>query len=452
MKTITLSLAILMATSVFAFTPLTGGGLLVGGNMESATGWTVSNLHGGTPNPVLTWNETSSTPMYGQGGCLKITSIGNASPSSTVAIYQAVTLEAGKLYTFNGAFIDNAGGLKQAGIQVYLGQTVPGAADYTDGWLTEYNSWVPACDPADKDDTFEMGASGSRKILCSTSGTYYLVVKIGLWGDFTMDISLDELSLTESTIEPLTGGGLLGNGDMQTKGAWTESNLDANPAPVNTWGYTAETPQYGNAGCLRVVGTKPATGFTNACIYQKVALVAEKTYEYDLAFKDNSDACQEAWVEVYLGASEPVSGADFTEGKIGLLSSWNPASTPLDKDITFQSAAGDVKNFICPETKDYYFVIKAGSNYDFDFLFDEIYFREKGTNTGVTNTKLDKYKIFANNGVIRVDGVESTVELFDISGRNLQTAKLMGTFSSKQLNSGIYIVRVDGCLMKVAVN
>jgi hypothetical protein len=451
MKTFTLSLAILMVSSVFTFAQLTGGGLLVGGNMESETGWTVSNLHGGVPHPVLTWNETSATPIYGQGGCLRITSAGNADPSSTVAIYQSVNLESGKLYTFNGAFIDNAGGLKQAGIQVYLGQTEPGASDYTDGWLTEYNSWVPASDPADKDNTFEMGASGSRKLLCSTSGIYYLVVKIGLWGAFTMDISLDELSLTESAVVTLSGGGMLGNGDMETKGAWTEMNLDANPAPVNTWGYTSEIPQYGQAGCLRVVGTKPATGFTNACIYQKVALVAEKTYEYDLAFKDNTDASQEAWIEVYLGASEPVSGTDYTEGKIGLLSSWNAAVTPLGKDITFQSYAGDVKNFTCPETKDYYFVIKVGSNFDFDFLFDEIYFREKGTNTGVINTKSDKYKVIVNNGVIRVDGVESMVELFDISGRKLQTVRFTGTYSSKQMNSGIYIVRVDGFAMKISV-
>jgi len=443
--TITFFLAILMATTVFSQNKL------VGGNMESATGWTVTNLNGGAPNPVMTWNETTYTPTYGEGGCLRVTAVGNANPYATVAIYQAVTLEAGKLYTFNGAFIDNSGGLNQAWIQPYLGKTQPVAADYTDGWLCEYNSWVPGYEPADRDDTFELGATGSRKLLCTTSGTYYLVVKIGVLGDNTMDISLDELSITESTIVVLTGGGMLGNGDMQTKGAWTETNLDANPAPVNTWGYTAETPQYGNAGCLRVVGTKPATGFTNACIYQKVALVAEKTYEYDIAFKDNSDECKEAWVDIYLGASEPISGTDYTDGKIGLLSSWNPTITPLDKDITFQSAAGGVKSFVCNETKDYYFVIKAGSNFNFDFLFDEIYFREKGTNTGVTTVKSDKYKIIANNGIIRVDGVESTVELFDISGRNLQTAKLTGTFSSKQLNSGIYIVRVDGYTSKIAV-
>jgi hypothetical protein len=444
-KTFTFLLAILMATTVSA------QNILLGGNMESATDWTVTNLHGGAPNPVLTWNETTYTPSMGEGGCLRVTSPGGASPSSTVAIYQAVTLEAGKLYTFNGAFIDNAGGLLEAGIQVYLGATEPGTADYSDGWLCEYNSWVPGYEPADRDDTFETGATGSRKLLCATSGTYYLVVKVGLWNTHNMDISLDELTLTASEVVPITGGGLLQNGTMETMGAWTESTLNSNPAPVSTWGYTTDSPQFGNSGCLRLVGTKPATSFTNFCVYQKVSLQADKTYEYDLAFKDISAECKEAWIEVYLGSSEPVSGTDYTEGKIGLLSSWNPTVTPLDKDITFQSAAGDVKNFICPATQDYYFVIKAGSNFDFDFLFDEVYFREKGSITAVKEIKAANHKIRTVNSTIVVDGVTSKVELFDLSGRCLQSQKMSGTFSSKILNTGLYIVRVDGFTSKIVV-
>jgi len=446
MKTIvTLILAILMATTVSA------QNILVGGNMESQTGWTVTNLHGGAPNPVLKWNETSSTPMYGKGGCLRITSAGNATPQSTVAIYQAATLQEGKLYTFNGAFIDNAGGLKQAGIQVYLGQTEPGTTDYTDGWICEYNSWVPGHEPEDRDDMFEMGASGSGKFLATTSGTFYLVVKIGLWGDFTMDISLDELSLTESTIVPLTGGGLLSNGDMQTKGAWTEANLNDNPAPIYTWGYTANTPQYGNTGCLRIVGTKPATSFTNSCVYQKVSLEAEKTYEYDMAFKDISEAGQEAWINIYLGASEPISGVDYTDGLIGLLSSWNPVVTPLDKDMTFQSQGGGVLNFICPETKDYYFVIKAGSNFDYDFLFDEVLLKEKGVVNSISQKSSTNYKILSNNRLVNIEGVKSRVEIFDITGRCIQSKNASGNFTSFPMNSGIYIIRVDGNTSKILV-
>jgi len=446
MKTIfTFFLAILMATAVSAQNKL------VGGNMESAASWQVTNLNSGTPFPVLTWNETTYTPSFGQGGCLRVTSAGGASPSSTVAVYQAVTLEAGKLYTFNGAFVDNAGGLIDAGIQIYLGATVPGSTDYTDGWLCEYNSWIPGYEPADKDDTFETGANGSRKLLCTTAGVYYLVVKIGLWNANTMDISLDELTLTASDVTILTGGGLLANGNMEEKGAWIENMLNsATPTPTATWGYTTSTPQYGQAGCLRVVGVQPASDFTQFCAYQKLSLVAGKTYEYDIAFKDNTPDCIESWVEVYLGASEPTLGTDYQDGGIGYLNSWT-GYAPGGKDITYQSAAGGVKNFICDVTQDYYFVIKMGSMKAFDFLLDEVYFREKGTNAVIDEIKADKYKILAVNSRIVVEGVNSKVELFDLSGRCLQSQRMSGTFSSKMLNTGLYIIRVDGFTSKIVV-
>jgi hypothetical protein len=444
-KTFTFLLAILMATTVSA------QNILLGGNMESATDWTVTNLNGGAPNPVLTWNETTYTPSMGEGGCLRVTSPGGASPSSTVAIYQAVTLEAGKLYTFNGAFIDNAGGLLEAGIQVYLGATEPGTADYSDGWLCEYNSWVPGYEPADRDDTFETGATGSRKLLCTTSGTYYLVVKVGLWNTHNMDISLDELTLTVSDVTTLTGGGMLSNGDMEAQGAWIENTLNsASPVPSATWGFTGNTPQYGQAGCLRVVGLAPASNFTQYSVYQKLSLEAGKTYEYDIAFKDNTPDCIESWVEIYLGASEPVAGVDYQDGGLGYLNSWT-GYTPGGKDITFQSAAGGVKNFICDVTQDYYFVIKMGSMKAFDFVLDEVYFREKGTNTAIKEIKAANHKIRTVNSTIVVDGVTSKVELFDLSGRCLQSQKMSGTFSSKILNTGLYIVRVDGFTSKIVV-
>ena len=42
-------------------------------------------------------------------------------------------------------------------------------------------------------------------------------------------------------------------------------------------------------------------------------------------------------------------------------------------------------------------------------------------------------------------------KLFDISGRNLQTVNTAGTYTSKSLNKGLYIIRIDGATMKVAV-
>jgi hypothetical protein len=64
----------------------------------------------------------------------------------------------------------------------------------------------------------------------------------------------------------------------------------------------------------------------------------------------------------------------------------------------------------------------------------------------------NKYKVYTFNNSIVVEGVTSQVTIFDVSGRKIQSAKLAGKFSSKALNSGLYILLVDGATKKVAVN
>lgn len=61
------------------------------------------------------------------------------------------------------------------------------------------------------------------------------------------------------------------------------------------------------------------------------------------------------------------------------------------------------------------------------------------------------YSIYSSNNSILVEGVKSQVEVFDIGGRCIQSAKISGTFQSKALNKGIYLVRVDGSNNKMAV-
>jgi hypothetical protein len=72
--------------------------------------------------------------------------------------------------------------------------------------------------------------------------------------------------------------------------------------------------------------------------------------------------------------------------------------------------------------------------------------------TGVKQINSDLYKVYSNNKSIVVEGVKSSVEVLSIDGRHIQSVKLNGTFTSKTLNSGIYIIRVDGATQKVAVN
>ena len=73
-------------------------------------------------------------------------------------------------------------------------------------------------------------------------------------------------------------------------------------------------------------------------------------------------------------------------------------------------------------------------------------------NTGVQELSMDNYKIYTNNNKIVVEGVVSSVELFNLDGRRVQSANLTGTFTSQTLNKGLYVVRVDGATKKISVN
>lgn len=71
---------------------------------------------------------------------------------------------------------------------------------------------------------------------------------------------------------------------------------------------------------------------------------------------------------------------------------------------------------------------------------------------GVKQLNADNYKVYSLNKSVVVEGVKSQVELFDMSGRRIQSQNMAGTFTSKVLNNGLYIVRVDGATQKVSVN
>jgi hypothetical protein len=50
-----------------------------------------------------------------------------------------------------------------------------------------------------------------------------------------------------------------------------------------------------------------------------------------------------------------------------------------------------------------------------------------------------------------VEGVKSAVRVFDMSGRMIESQIINGTFSSRNLSSGLYILRVDDAVTKIAV-
>ncbi len=70
---------------------------------------------------------------------------------------------------------------------------------------------------------------------------------------------------------------------------------------------------------------------------------------------------------------------------------------------------------------------------------------------GIKNLLPNSYRMYSSNGSVVVEGVNSSVAVYDLLGRVMQSSKLRGTFVSTSLNSGIYIVRVDGFSQKVYV-
>ncbi len=71
--------------------------------------------------------------------------------------------------------------------------------------------------------------------------------------------------------------------------------------------------------------------------------------------------------------------------------------------------------------------------------------------TGLNALDANKYKVYTSNKSIVVEGVNAKAELFDISGRNIESKLMSGTFRTAALNAGLYIVKIDGQTQKVSV-
>jgi hypothetical protein len=134
-------------------------------------------------------------------------------------------------------------------------------------------------------------------------------------------------------------GGAMNTGDDQY---W--SKFDAVLANRINW-TLANNAYTGNV-------TIPVTIQPNGGIYQAVQVVANKKYHF--AMNASYGAPNLAWLEVYIGASTPVDGKDYTDGgkKLGFITwnNWVAYSGSKGFDITFGA------------TGTYYVVIKAGCN------------------------------------------------------------------------------------------
>lgn len=71
--------------------------------------------------------------------------------------------------------------------------------------------------------------------------------------------------------------------------------------------------------------------------------------------------------------------------------------------------------------------------------------------SGLPLINFDEYKVYSKDSRVVVEGVKSAVRVFDMSGRMIESQVINGTFSSRNLSSGLYILRVDDAVTKIAV-
>jgi hypothetical protein len=71
--------------------------------------------------------------------------------------------------------------------------------------------------------------------------------------------------------------------------------------------------------------------------------------------------------------------------------------------------------------------------------------------TPVNEADVVTHHIYVKNSSVVVEGVEKNVAVIDIQGRVLQNVRTQGTFMSRSLNTGVYIIRVDNKVQKVMV-
>ena len=72
--------------------------------------------------------------------------------------------------------------------------------------------------------------------------------------------------------------------------------------------------------------------------------------------------------------------------------------------------------------------------------------------TAVENTTNNGNLIKVIDNKIIAEGISSNVSIFDVRGSLIQSVNTKGTFTSKTLNSGLYIIRVDNKAYKQVVN
>lgn len=227
--------------------------------------------------------------------------------------------------------------------------------------------------------TFGDGATSTEK---NPTHTYTAVGNYDVKLVVTNEIGSAEKTETSfihvTPLAILSGGGLLNDGNMENKGAWTEDFLNTGEGnnPVATWNATENGPNAGQGGYLLIEGPAAGGGVQYA-IYQKVHMSIDSVYVFDGAFRDLGVDLKSFWTEVFIGAQPAGNGADYGTSNgtmIAKFDAWNAGSAVAGLNGTFKIHA-NFNNAFTPETSgEYYFVLKMGTwdGQGFKIALDEL--------------------------------------------------------------------------------
>ena len=198
------NLSLLLLLGIFVSQGVTATNIVVGGNMEiaDAASWLQPGWNAGIG--TAEFGYTADRPAAGTGGCFHIQGTGS---SVQYAIYQAVNLKGGVVYTPGGAIkIVSGDATRTTWLEVFIGPTDPAttATDYTENTsinqikVASYFSWDK---PPVVPDGLLRDGNTFKQYTPTADGTYYIVFKFGCnaaTGNF--EFLIDNLSLEYSDL------------------------------------------------------------------------------------------------------------------------------------------------------------------------------------------------------------------------------------------------------------
>jgi hypothetical protein len=260
------------------------------------------------------------------------------------------------------------------------------------------------------------------------------------------------------------------NGGFDDDSGWTVYDMGATDPTVCEFGFTGDTPAFGDGPCL-YLQAGPTT-YSNILIWQAVTLEGGKAYQLSGAFKDISlDGVQFFWGEFYMSLEEPVDSVDWTPPAGGntddylSFNTWTGCGAGVDG--TFQADACDGMGediYVVPDSIDVgepvtvYVGLKIGTGWgtgptEFEVLIDEISVIDLNPNgTGETvaaNPQIaNEFKLLPNypnpfNPSTNISfnlpvNAAVDVSIFDIQGRKITT------IANRNFSAGTHEVHWNG--------